>query len=96
VTDINDNGVVLKLSTSNVGFLLTADISWQVEYELLRRRANLDSMVLKAGHHGSDTSTSQITITIVNRLDELARFKLYLAVLQYYGGASVKRYSDEE
>ena len=66
VSDIDDNGVVLRISTGKVSFLLTADISWQTEYELLRRRANLNSIVLKAGHHGSDTSTSRELLAVVD------------------------------
>jgi len=64
--DIDDNGVVLRIYAGHVSFLLTADISWQAEYELLRRRANLNSIVLKAGHHGSDTSTSQEFLAVVD------------------------------
>ena len=64
--DVDNNGVVLRICTGQVSFLLTADISWQVEYELLRHRANLNSVVLKAGHHGSDTSTSQEFLAVVD------------------------------
>jgi len=66
VSDIDDNGVVMKICAGQVSFLLAADISWQTEYELLRRRANLNSVVLKAGHHGSDTSTSQEFLAVVD------------------------------
>ena len=66
VPDSNDSGVVLRICAGQVSFLLTADISWQAEYELLRRRANLNSVVLKAGHHGSDTSTSQEFLVVVD------------------------------
>jgi len=49
-----------------VSFLLTADIMWEAEFELLARRANLSSTVLKVGHHGSDTSTTPEFLAVVN------------------------------
>ncbi len=49
-----------------VSFLLTADIMWQAEFELITRRANLTSTVLKIAHHGSDTSTTPEFLAVVN------------------------------
>jgi competence protein ComEC len=57
--DVDNNGVVLRLSWGQVSFLLTADIREEAEFELIGQRANLRSTVLKVAHHGSDTSTSQ-------------------------------------
>ncbi len=58
-SDIDNNSVVLRLSTGKVSFLLTADMFWEAEFELTRRRADLSSTVLKVAHHGSDTSTTE-------------------------------------
>jgi competence protein ComEC len=58
LTDMNDNSVVLRLTMGRMSFLLTADIMQMAEFELITRRANLTSTVLKVAHHGSDTSTS--------------------------------------
>ena len=58
-SDIDNNGVVLRLNMGNTSFLLTADIMWEAEFELIAHRANLRSTVLKVAHHGSDTSTTQ-------------------------------------
>ena len=55
--DGDDIGVVLRICYGEVSFLLTADVSQQVEFELIKRRANISSTVLKVGHHGSSTST---------------------------------------
>ncbi len=55
--DGDDIGVVLRICYGEVSFLLTADVSQQVEAELMKRRDNLSSTVLKVGHHGSGTST---------------------------------------
>ena len=57
--DVDNNGVVLRLSWGQVSFLFTADIREEAEFELIGQRANLRSTVLKVAHHGSDTSTSQ-------------------------------------
>jgi len=57
-SDIDNNGIALRISWSKVSFLLMADIMWEAEFELLTHRANLNSTVLKVGHHGSNTSTT--------------------------------------
>jgi competence protein ComEC len=56
--DVDNNGVVLRLSWSKVSFLFTADIREEIEFELIGQRANLKSTVLKVAHHGSETSTT--------------------------------------
>jgi len=56
--DVDNNGVMLRLTWSKVSFLFTADIREEAEFELIGQRANLRSTVLKVAHHGSETSTS--------------------------------------
>ena len=57
--DPNDASVVTLLRYGTFTMLLTGDASDQVEAELIRRHgADLQAAVLKAGHHGSSTSTS--------------------------------------
>jgi len=65
-SDINNNGVVLRASMGKVSFLLTADVMWQAEFELIAGRADLASTVLKVGHHGSETSTCHEFLAVVN------------------------------
>jgi len=65
-SDIDNNGAVLRLSMGEVSFLLTADTMWEAEFELITRRAKLDSTVLKVGHHASDTSTTPEFLAVVN------------------------------
>jgi len=65
-SDIDNNGVVLRLSMGDASFLLTADIFWEAEFELITNRANLESTVLKVAHHGSDTSTTQEFLAVAN------------------------------
>jgi competence protein ComEC len=64
--DVDNNGVVLKLSWGQVSFLFTADIREDIEFELIGQRANLKSTVLKVAHHGSETSTSQQFLAAVD------------------------------
>jgi len=65
-SDIDNNGIVLHISMGEVSFLLTADIRWEAEFELITHRANLTSTVLKVAHHGSDTSTTPEFLVVVN------------------------------
>jgi competence protein ComEC len=64
--DVDNNGVVMRLSWNNVSFLFAADIRAEAEFELIGQRANLRSTVLKIAHHGSDTSTSQHFLAAVD------------------------------
>lgn len=56
--DNNDNSIVLKVSFGATSFLFTGDAERAEEQDLLNAGVNLQSTVLKIGHHGSDTSTS--------------------------------------
>ncbi len=65
-SDIDNNGVVLHISMGEMSFLLTADTMWEAEWELIAQRVDLRSIVLKVGHHGSDTSTSLEFLAVVD------------------------------
>lgn len=56
--DSNDNSIVLKVNFGATSFLFTGDAERTEEQDLLNAGVNLQSTVLKVGHHGSDTSTS--------------------------------------
>jgi len=64
--DVDNNGVVLRLSWGKISFLFTADIREEAEFELIGQRANLKSTVLKVAHHGSKTSTTSQFIAAVD------------------------------
>ncbi|MCD6568032.1 MAG: MBL fold metallo-hydrolase [Dehalococcoidia bacterium] len=64
-SDVDNNGVVLKLSWNKVSFLFTADIRKEAEFELIKGRPGLRSTVLKVAHHGSVTSTSPQFLAVV-------------------------------
>ncbi|MFT9817924.1 MBL fold metallo-hydrolase [Lysinibacillus sp. NPDC056185] len=55
-TDNNDASIVLKLAYGNVSFLLTADAGVALEKEMMQD--DVKATILKAGHHGSNTSSS--------------------------------------
>ena len=64
--DIDNNGVVLRLSFGEVSFLFTADIGSETEWQRVTQRAQLRSTVLKVAHHGSQTSTSAEFLAVVD------------------------------
>ncbi len=56
--DSNNNSLVLRLSYGDMSFLLTGDIEEEAERYLARTATSIQSDVLKAGHHGSNSSTT--------------------------------------
>ena len=61
-----DNGIVLRLNDGKISFLLTSDISQEAELDLMTRRADLTSTVLKVSHHGSNYSSSTAFLAVVD------------------------------
>ena len=55
--NLNNNSLVLKLEYKDVSFLFMGDAEAEVEKELLSKNYDLNADVLKAGHHGSSTSS---------------------------------------
>jgi competence protein ComEC len=51
-SDINNNSVVLRLRYGRFSCLLTGDVMQEAERVLLLSGQPLDSLVLKAPHHG--------------------------------------------
>ncbi|KEK13254.1 competence protein [Lysinibacillus sphaericus] len=62
-TDNNDASIVLKVVYGNVSFLLTGDAGIALEKEMMQN--DVTSTILKAGHHGSNTSSSEEFIRTV-------------------------------
>jgi len=58
-TEANDNSVVAKLQVGSTSFLFTGDAEANAEQSMLSNGLNLQSSVLKVGHHGSRTATTQ-------------------------------------
>ena len=57
-SEINNSSVVIKLCFGSTAFLLTGDVQKDVEQALQTFGPLLQSTVLKAGHHGSNTSST--------------------------------------
>lgn len=62
--DNNEASIVLKVVYNNVSFLLTGDADISVEKEMIASQ-DVKATVLKAGHHGSNTSSSSAFIEAV-------------------------------
>jgi competence protein ComEC len=65
-SDIDNNGVVLRVSMGKISFLLPADLYWDGELFLVCEQPMLQSTVLKVGHHGSKSSTRPYYLSTVN------------------------------
>lgn len=57
--NINNYSTVMMVSFGEVDILFTGDAETEVEEEILKSGVDLDAEILKVGHHGSDTSTSE-------------------------------------
>ena len=66
--DSNNDSLALRLTYGEVSVLLTADIEEEAEMRLLSGGMLLSSTVLKVGHHGSSTSTTQRFLEAVSPL----------------------------
>lgn len=67
--DLNNNSIVCKLQYENFSMLFTGDIEEGTEKEILKEYKDnlqiLSSIILKVGHHGSKTSSTQEFIEMV-------------------------------
>ncbi len=62
----NNASIVMKLVFGKTSFLFTGDMELEGEHELVQFEAALKSDILKVGHHGSKTSSSEMFIQWVN------------------------------
>lgn len=63
--NINDNSVIAKIRYKSKSFLFMGDAEKSAEDDLVKSGLNLHSSVLKVGHHGSKTSTTEKFIQCV-------------------------------
>jgi len=64
--DTNNTSIVMRVVYGETSFLFTGDAEVLSEQAMLNSGRNLQSTVLKVGHHGSSTSTSDDFLRIVN------------------------------
>ena len=62
----NEFSNLIRVSYGEASFLLTGDLVAEQEQQVLANGTNVASTVLKVGHHGSRTSSSQEFLTAVN------------------------------
>ncbi len=64
--NLNNTSLVMKLFYGETSFLLVGDAEHEIEKYLLKQPNELRADVLKIGHHGSKTSTSQEFLSAVS------------------------------
>lgn len=62
---MNNLSLVLRIEYGDVSFLFMGDAEWEEENDLLESRVELSADVLRVGHHGSNTSTSELFLSAV-------------------------------
>ena len=65
-SETNDYSIVTKLEYKGTSFLFAGDAEKPSEYEMLEKGYDLAADVLKVGHHGGRTSTSEEFLNKVN------------------------------
>ena len=65
-SNLNNHSVSIRLEYGNNSFMFTGDAENAVEQEIINSGINLQADVLKAGHHGSNTSNSDSFVNKVN------------------------------
>lgn len=63
--DLNDSSVVIKLTYHSRSFLFTGDASKESEGDMLKKGFDLKADVLKVGHHGSNTASTDAFLKAV-------------------------------
>ncbi|MFZ5969237.1 MAG: MBL fold metallo-hydrolase [Bacillota bacterium] len=64
--DLNNYSPIMKITYGETSFLFTGDAEKQAEEEVLEKGYNVRSDILKVGHHGSVTSTSDAFLAAVS------------------------------
>lgn len=65
ISNLNNSSLVIKVVYKDIELLVTGDAEIEEEKELLSSKINLQADILKAGHHGSDTSSTEDFIKAV-------------------------------
>lgn len=65
-SNLNNYSTIIKIDYGESEFLFTGDAEILVEEEILFNQIDVDSEVLKVGHHGSNTSSSEEFVEAVS------------------------------
>ncbi len=98
--NLNNDSIVIKLTYRNIKILLSGDLGILGERRLLHIDADLESQILKIGHHGEKDSTSaeflqkvspEVAIISVSRINKYARPHQQVLKRLHDGGAKIYR-----
>ena len=65
-SDLNNYSAIMKVSFGEMDMIMTGDAEVVVEEEALKSGVSLDAEILKSGHHGSHTSSSDAFIDAIS------------------------------
>lgn len=65
-SDMNNYSIVCKAEYGNTSFLFTGDAEKLIENEIMNNKFDVSADILKCGHHGSTSSSSEDFIDAVN------------------------------
>lgn len=68
-SEVNNSSIVLRYVHGQTSILFTGDMQAQSEKDVLASYANVQADILKAPHHGSETSSTQAFLEAVNPRD---------------------------
>lgn len=66
VSNTNNYSIVLKVSFGQMDMIMTGDAETEIEEKILESGVDIDAEILKLGHHGSDTSSSDAFLDAVS------------------------------
>jgi competence protein ComEC len=81
--DDNDSSLIYSMNLINTRFLFMGDLSVKGEYQLIQNYPHLKTDILKIGHHGSKSSTSDELLELIQ-----PRIGLISVGTNYYGHPS--------
>ncbi|HQD95665.1 MAG TPA: MBL fold metallo-hydrolase [Methanosarcina thermophila] len=64
--ELNENFVVLKINYEDISFLLMGDAGLETEENIMKAGYDVDSDILKVGHHGSQSGSGEAFISAVS------------------------------
>lgn len=64
--DLNENSVVIRVTYGETSFLLMGDAGLESEEKIMETGYNVDSDILKVGHHGSMSATGDAFVSSVS------------------------------